>query len=215
MKIVLVGGNARDVGKTSVVVGLISALRDFSWTAVKISPVHAEEPAAASAKVIAEPADFDIREETGSEGRGDTRRYLAAGAQRALWLRFRRPFSAAAARALESAIGTASHVLIESNSALNFLEPSICLMVLDLSRNEFKTSALPVAERADACVLVNHGAFRGHPAELHSSLVQNKPQFHVRRDSYCSDQLVTWLREELGARQADNSLPQEETTWQR
>src|SRR4029077_19447425 len=34
---VVIGGHSRSVGKTSVVAGLISALREFHWTAVKIT----------------------------------------------------------------------------------------------------------------------------------------------------------------------------------
>ncbi len=37
MKLVVVGGQARKVGKTSVVAGLIRGLNTFAWTAVKIS----------------------------------------------------------------------------------------------------------------------------------------------------------------------------------
>ena len=35
--IVVIGGHSRSVGKTSVVAGLISALREYDWTAVKIT----------------------------------------------------------------------------------------------------------------------------------------------------------------------------------
>ena len=37
MKIVVVGGNSREIGKTSVVVGLIRALRHRNWTAIKLT----------------------------------------------------------------------------------------------------------------------------------------------------------------------------------
>jgi len=37
MKLVVVGGQARKVGKTSVIAGLIRGLNTFVWTAVKIS----------------------------------------------------------------------------------------------------------------------------------------------------------------------------------
>ena len=37
MAIVVVGGHTRNIGKTSVVAGLISALREFNWTALKIT----------------------------------------------------------------------------------------------------------------------------------------------------------------------------------
>jgi hypothetical protein len=37
MSIIVIGGHSRSVGKTSVVAGLISALPDFRWTALKIT----------------------------------------------------------------------------------------------------------------------------------------------------------------------------------
>ena len=37
MKLVMVGGHARNVGKTSVVAGIIAGLREFNWTAAKIT----------------------------------------------------------------------------------------------------------------------------------------------------------------------------------
>ena len=37
MAIVVIGGHSRSVGKTSVVAGLISALPEFNWTALKIT----------------------------------------------------------------------------------------------------------------------------------------------------------------------------------
>ena len=43
MPIIVVGGHARNVGKTSVVAGLISAFPQYSWTAIKISSHQHQE----------------------------------------------------------------------------------------------------------------------------------------------------------------------------
>ena len=37
MSLIVIGGHSRSVGKTSVVAGLISALPEFQWTALKIT----------------------------------------------------------------------------------------------------------------------------------------------------------------------------------
>src|SRR5438309_7532024 len=37
MAIIVIGGHSRSVGKTSVVAGLIAALPEFHWTALKIT----------------------------------------------------------------------------------------------------------------------------------------------------------------------------------
>jgi len=42
--IVVIGGSGKDIGKTTLVCAVISALREFGWTAVKITG-HDYEPA--------------------------------------------------------------------------------------------------------------------------------------------------------------------------
>jgi len=37
MALIVIGGHSRSVGKTSVVAGLISALSEYNWTALKIT----------------------------------------------------------------------------------------------------------------------------------------------------------------------------------
>src|SRR5579863_9866900 len=71
MPIIVVGGSGRGVGKTSLVCGLISALDELRWTAVKISTHDHGKPK-------------PIWEETSAGAETDTARYLTAGAERAL-----------------------------------------------------------------------------------------------------------------------------------
>ena len=78
--IVVVGGSAKDIGKTALVCAIISALRDFDWTAVKIT---AHDYIADSVDQVSASVGQSCEEtEAGSET--DTSRYLAAGARRAL-----------------------------------------------------------------------------------------------------------------------------------
>jgi len=60
MAIVVVGGHSRSVGKTSVVAGLIAALREFNWTALKITQfgTASAPPMASPATVIPETITF-------------------------------------------------------------------------------------------------------------------------------------------------------------
>ena len=37
MAVVVIGGHSRNVGKTSLMAGLIAAMREMNWTAVKIT----------------------------------------------------------------------------------------------------------------------------------------------------------------------------------
>lgn len=74
MKIV-VGGLGRKTGKTTLVCRIIALSKERRWTAVKVSH-HAPRSGL-----------FEIAEEPEAGPSGDTRRYLAAGAARAFWLR--------------------------------------------------------------------------------------------------------------------------------
>jgi molybdopterin-guanine dinucleotide biosynthesis protein len=70
MAIVVIGGQARNVGKTGVVCGLIAAFPERCWTAIKISQ-HGHGVA--------------VLEEQDRTTGADSARYLAAGAARPFW----------------------------------------------------------------------------------------------------------------------------------
>ncbi len=73
MAIIVVGGGGRGAGKTALVCGLMRALPEIPWTAVKITThEHGHDETT------------PIWEETAPGGGTDTARYLAAGARRAL-----------------------------------------------------------------------------------------------------------------------------------
>ena len=86
MAIVVIGGHSRSVGKTSVVAGLIAALREYEWTAVKITQYGHGVCSANGAPCDCATDDHSwaISEEKNRGGESDTSRFLAAGAARAL-----------------------------------------------------------------------------------------------------------------------------------
>src|SRR5258708_9441206 len=90
MKVVVVGGQSRDVGKTSVVAGIVAALPHLNWTAVKITQhghgicSQSGEPCACS--ITAPDCPYAIDEEHDAAGRSDTSRFLPAGARRWRWV---------------------------------------------------------------------------------------------------------------------------------
>lgn len=73
---IIVGGTGKKSGKTSLVCRILALCPERRWTAVKVSH-HAPRGG----------APFELIEETEPASSGDTRRYLAAGAARAFWLR--------------------------------------------------------------------------------------------------------------------------------
>jgi hypothetical protein len=199
--LVVIGGHSRSVGKTSVVAGLIAALPEFEWTAAKITQ-HGHGICSANG----EPCDcatpdhaWAISEERDRSGKSDTSRFLAAGAERSLWVRTEQGRLAEAMPALRHRLEGARNVIMESNSVLKFLRPDLYLTVLDPSTADFKTSAREFLDRADAVVL--HEA-AGAPAWQAVSLkpVAERPVFRILPPVYVTPEIADFVRASLAAR---------------
>src|ERR1700761_3265082 len=91
MAVVVVGGHTRNIGKTSVVAGLVAALPHRHWTAIKITQFGHGVCSANGEPCDCETADHTIAisEERDHQSSTDSSRYLAAGATRSFWVRTR------------------------------------------------------------------------------------------------------------------------------
>jgi hypothetical protein len=201
MALIVIGGHSRSVGKTSVVAGLIAALREFEWTAVKITQYGHGVCSANGEPCDCATADHSwaISEERDRSGESDTSRFLLAGAVRSLWVRTEMGRLAEAMPALRHRIEGARNLIMESNSVLKFLRPDLYLTVLDPSTADFKNSAREFLDRADAIIL--HEAASG-PAWQAVSLkpVAQRPAFQVRPPVYVTPEIADFVRASLGAR---------------
>ena len=209
MAIVVVGGHSRSVGKTSVVAGLISALREYDWTAVKITQYGHGVCSANGVPCDCATADhtWAITEEKDRGGESDTSRFLVAGAVRALWVRTEQGRLAEAMPALRQRLEPSRHVMVESNSVLKFLRPDLYLTVLDPGTEDFKTSAREFLDRAGA-VILHDGAKAGGSAWQGVSLkpVAERPVFRITPPPYVTPEIVEFVRSSLTlARKADSS----------
>jgi len=201
MRLVVVGGQGRKVGKTSVIAGLIRGLKTLAWTAVKISH-HAGDTGAGGAPLADDlPAhlDFLLSEERDREGRGDTALYLAAGARRALWLRTRGGGLARALPGLLEALEGDEHVIVESNSLLGFLKPDVFLMVIDQSEGDVKVSARQFLTSADAFVRVRHDLEPHASPGTSLQMLRGKPVFPVRVGEWSNPALCRFVGERLAS----------------
>ena len=197
MAIIVIGGHSRSVGKTSVVSELISALREFEWTAVKITQYgHGVcsgngEPC----DCVTDDHSWAISEEKDRSGESDTSRFLVAGASRALWVRTEQGRLAEAMPALRQRIATSRNVIVESNSVLKFLRPDLYLTVLDPSTEDFKISAREFLDRASA-VILHDGASGGNSSWQNVSLkpVATRPVFHITPPPYVTNEIVDFVR---------------------
>lgn len=155
MRVLVVGGHSRNIGKTALAVDLIRAFPEAAWTAVKITQyghgvcsIHGEHCGCAP-----DEHTVALDEERDRNNRTDTSRFLAAGAARALWMRCKQGRLAEAMPLLRAAIQNGGNVLLESNTVLHFLRPELYLVVLDPRQPDFKDSARFFLDRADGLVL--------------------------------------------------------------
>lgn len=169
MKAVVIGGHARDIGKTRVAETLLRSLKGLAWAAVKIS-AHAHPSAE-------DRSGFTLRRECAPSMRTDTGRYLAAGARRALWLSVPPGRIEEALPALREALADEQFVLMESNTILEHLRPAAFLFVLNPARHEFKPSARLRLHRADAFVLVQGELDAAAWPAVNTKALRRKPCF--------------------------------------
>jgi hypothetical protein len=200
MAIVIIGGHSRSVGKTSVVAGLIAALAEFDWTAVKITQYGHGICSANGEACDCATADhaWAISEEKDRSGQSDTSRFLVAGASRSLWVRTEQGRLAEAMPALRQRIVRDRNVIVESNSVLKFLRPDLYLTVLDPATADFKTSAREFLDFASA-VILHQPVGNSGSAWQNVSLkpIAGRPVFRITPPPYVTPEIVHFVRETL------------------
>ena len=199
MFLIVVGGHSRSVGKTSVVAGLISALSESQWTALKITQYgHGICSAKGKPCNCATPDhNWAISEERDRSGKSDTSRFLLAGAESALWVRTEQGRLADAMPAVRARIETKQNVICESNSVLKFLRPDLYLTVLDPTTADFKASAREYLELADALIVHKIGNAGVAWTGITLPSDNRKPAFHIDPPPYVSSELVSFVRDRL------------------
>ena len=189
-RVIVVGGHTRSIGKTQLVCDVIAAFPDANWIAGKITQYghlvcaqNGENCDCAPTEHVC-ALDWEAHSDTGT----DSARFLAAGARRSFWLRTKQGFLAEGLPLLRTAlrqIGADVNpetipLILESNSLLQFVKPSLYLAVVDPAKEDFKDSARVALDRADALIL------RGAPelssaasppawTQLPSRLLREKP----------------------------------------
>src|SRR6516165_7038974 len=163
-RLIVVGGHTRSIGKTQLVCDVIQAFPRTEWIAGKITQYGHGVCAQNGENCDCAPSehacalDWERRADTGT----DSSRFLAAGARRAFWLRTKQGYLAEGLPLLRRALkeigeetGSAAGraVIVESNSLMQFLKPSLYFAVLDPLKEDFKESAQLVLDRAQALVL--------------------------------------------------------------
>jgi hypothetical protein len=206
--LVVVGGHSRNIGKTSVVAGLIRRLRSYKWTAVKITLYGNDVCAHDGGACGCEPASgeaFELTEEY-QPNETDSGRFLAAGAERSFWLRAPAGELPKAAGTIGKMIQSSGNVIVESNSIMELVTPDVFLMVLDFSCEDFKPSSLRFMDRADAFVVIDQGINAPLWEDVARGMWDTKPQFLVKPPAYVTLAVADFVRGKLSGTPAAPSI---------
>ena len=214
MAIVVIGGNSRSVGKTSVVAGLIAALPEMRWTAFKVTQYGHGFCTADGQPCQCQTADscVSVSAERDPATGTDTSRFLAAGAARSIWVRTRIGMLEEAMPRIREELAGSENAILESNSILDYLEPNLYLSVVDPTIEDCKDSARRNLARADAILISSLTAEPGHaePAtadRLRSLDLNGAPRFRVAAPTYLTDGVVAFVRERLVIAEAGKRTP--------
>jgi hypothetical protein len=198
--LVVVGGHSRNIGKTSVVAGLIRKLRSFKWTAIKVTQyghgVCSHEGEACGCESADPTHPFALDEEFEPSGT-DSGRFLAAGAERSFWLRTPAGELARAADTLHKILAQSENTIVESNSVVGLVQPDVFLMLLDFSCQDFKPSSLQFMDRADAFVVIDRGINVPLWEDIARGLWDQKPQFPIKPPNYVTAAVAGFVKSRL------------------
>lgn len=208
-RLIVVGGHTRSIGKTQLVCDLIAALPSANWLAGKITQYGHGVCATRGHDCDCAPTehsvalDWESNPATGT----DSARFLEAGAARSFWLRTKQgylaegmpPLREALANAEQSISSDGVNVIVESNSLLQFVKPSLYVTVLDTTRDDFKDSARLMLDRADVFVfrrgLDDGGAVTQPPwMRIPGSYLRQKPSLLQREGQPLPDSLFQLVK---------------------
>ena len=174
----MVGGHSRNIGKTSVICGIISGSPALNWTALKIT----QDPKHASAGT-----ESGLVEELDPASASDSGRFLAAGARRAFFVPAPEGQFVNVIPHLRALMSGQENVIVESNSIVEFLTPDLFAMVLNGAVADFKQSSRRFLERADLLVLTSRTPLKWPGIE--DCVLAEKPQFMAPGPGFWSSAL--------------------------
>ena len=192
-RVIVVGGHTRSIGKTQLVCDIISTFPQANWIAGKITQYGHGVCAQNGNDCDCAPDEHicAIEWEAHPQSGTDSARFLAAGAKRSFWLRTKQGFLAeglplmrdALKQSLSEPEEDSPPLILESNSLMQFLKPSLYFAVIDPAREDFKDSARVALDRADALVLrgsMDDPAATPSWMKLPANLLRTKPSVSQR-----------------------------------
>jgi molybdopterin-guanine dinucleotide biosynthesis protein len=189
-RLIVVGGHTRSIGKTQLVCDVIRAFPRTDWIAGKITQYGHGVCAQNGENCDCAPTEHvcALNWETHGDAGTDSARFLAAGAKRSFWLRTKQGYLAEGLPLLREALDDVAQskngagnraVIVESNSIMQFVKPSLYFAVIDPMKDDFKESAQMALDRAHALVMRGEVGGDAPPAplwmRLPAQLMKEKP----------------------------------------
>jgi hypothetical protein len=160
--IIGIGGAHSGVGKTTYASLLLRSLK--GWGAIKYT------------KTGLYSSIVDDREILSEEGK-DTKRYLDAGAERVLWVQSPPSDLCEVLPLAVERLSDLNGIIVEGNSAIEFLRPDIIILIFGSKSSTIKDSAKRLVRQAD--VVVAEGDFyletKGKARRFRSSIDDTDP----------------------------------------
>jgi len=130
---VLIGGNSRNSGKTTMACNIISALSaTHEIIGLKVTAIRPGEDEFHGNHDVVESADFSVFEELNATTPKDTSNMLRAGAHRVFYIRVNEKFIEKALLHFLSTYINKQIIVCESRSLRRFVHPGLFLMMMRL-----------------------------------------------------------------------------------
>ena len=187
-RLIVVGGHTRSIGKTQLVCDIIRAFPRTGWIAGKITQYGHGVCAQNGENCDCAPTEHVCAldwEQNGDSGT-DSARFLKAGAKKSFWLRTKQGYLAEGLPLLREVLDSlwqndpnSLSLIVESNSLMQFVKPSLYFAVIDPLKDDFKESAQLALDRSHALLLRGELATDAAPAplwlKLPAQLMKEKP----------------------------------------
>jgi molybdopterin-guanine dinucleotide biosynthesis protein len=190
MPVMVVGGQARNVGKTSLIASLLRRFAHLNWTAVKVTSHHHEPKDCVQ---IAGGRGWTAWKQLPSSQPSDTVRYLEAGATTALLLQADDIALPDAASFLRSEFMN-DYLVIESTRIAEYFQPECFVMILAGTSADVKHFDPERLSRVDAFVTST-------PQQQAPSTAEHlkKPLFVSSEPESVSEEFWNFISEKLRA----------------
>ena len=162
--LLIVSGNGRDSGKTTLVCDIIKKFSSRAVTAIKICPHY--HPDDIGLKIIHKEHNFLIAEETSRESGKDSARMLEAGADKVYYLQVLDDHIAEAFSKLRAMLDSKSLIICESGWLRSVVKPGVFLMVNRTEREDFKDNFRKLQSKADIQIAFNGESFNPGPEKI-------------------------------------------------